>query len=398
MTQSPMLLLGVLMVTGLIFSLLANRLRVPRIAAYALAGLLWSQDLLGAYLQLDVSQWSGQLTDVALAIVAYIIGGSMTITQLKKLGKTIVFCTLGEVLGAIIMVTLAVWLLFGGGTADGFLIAIVLGVLAASTDPAATVAVVHQYRSHGKLTTTLLGIAALDDAIGIILFSVLIVWMTGAQLGGHIVSVSVEIGGAIVLGMVSGYFLALFGHRVRNHNFFLPMVLGGLFLSQGLAELWHVSPLLTAMAMGFTARATFVSGGERLFASVEYLEELVFLIFFTLAGAQFELGIMLQALDLAAIYVIARVIGKVMGAGIGGKLSGASEQISRYVGLGVIPQAGIAIGLALTLMEFPQFERQGVLVLNMILASTIIFELIGPFATRFALGRAGELKPGRAQE
>lgn len=379
--------LGLLLVTGLLFSLIAARFNIPRIAVYALAGLLWSQDLLGGVFNLELGNWSAALTDISLAIIAYLIGGSITARQLRRLGNIILFCTAGEVLGAALVVFFAVLTFLDGS----LLLAATLAVLAASTAPAATVAVIHEYRSRGPLTTSLLGIVALDDAVGIILFSLLMVWTIGTSLAGAMQVVAIEIGGALLLGAVLGWGLAFFGRRVRNPHFFLPMVLSAIFLSQGLAGLWHCSPLLTVMVLGFVARATYKSGGERLLAPVEYLEELVFLIFFTLAGAHFDLDIMFSGIELILVYVVARVVGKIIGTNLTARMIGASDVVRQYIGFGVVPQAGIAIGLALSLLNHPEYAESGLLIVNVILASTLIYEVIGPFSTRFALQRAGEV-------
>lgn len=380
-------MLGLLLVSALLMSLLASRFNIPRIAAYAVAGLLWSEDLLGGALGLDMTEWSQALTQISLAIIAYTIGGSITIDQLRRLGKTITFCTVGESFGAVLLVGLAVYLY-----QHDWVLALVLGVLAATTAPAATVAVIHQYRSKGPLTTSLLGVVALDDILGLVLFSLMMVVITGLNLGDAIVTSGVEIFGGIGLGVVIGFLLAFFGKKIRNQSFLLPMVLSALLLSQGLAEWWNVAPLLTAITIGFSARSVYKSAGERLFAPTEYLEELVFIIFFTLAGAHFKLAVFLQGVDLVIIYVFARVIGKVIGIRIAAKLSKAPDTVARYLGFGVVPQAGIAIGLALTLLHRPELQHIALLVLNVILASTLIYEILGPFATRYAIVKAGEAR------
>ncbi|NOQ82216.1 MAG: hypothetical protein GQ548_06805 [Methylophaga sp.] len=392
MISSPLLLLGVLLVSGLLLSLLASRLNIPRIAAYAIAGLIWSEDLLGGVFGFDMTEWSHSLTTVALAIIAYTIGGSITTEQLRRLGKVITFCTVGESLGAVFVVAAAVYLYQPDIEGPIWILAAVLGVLAATTAPAATVAVIHQYRAKGPLTTTLLGVVALDDVFGVILFSLMLVLVTGTNLTEAVTTSGIEIFGSIGLGSVIGWLLAFFGHKVRNQTFLLPMVLSALLLSQGLAELWHVSPLLTAITLGFSARSVYQSGGERLFEPVEYLEELVFIIFFTLAGAHFKLSIFMQGADLVVIYIFARVAGKILGITIAARLSSAPEKVRQYLGFGVIPQAGIAIGLALSLLNRPELENIALLVLNVILASTLIYEVLGPFATRYALVKAGETK------
>ncbi|MDH5591978.1 MAG: cation:proton antiporter [Gammaproteobacteria bacterium] len=392
MSHSPLLMLGLLLVSGLLMSLLASRLNMPRIAAYAIAGLIWSEDLLGGVLALDMTEWSQPLTAISLAIIAYIIGGSITFEQLRRLGKVITFCTLGESLGGVFAVILAVY--FYQPVIDGsvWVLAAVLGVLATTTAPAATVAVIHQYRAKGPLTTSLLGVVALDDVFGVILFSLMLVLVTGTSFNDAAISSGIEIFGGVGLGVVIGWLLAFLGHKVRNQSFLLPMVLAALLLSQGVAEWWHVSPLLTAMAIGFSARSVYISGGERLFAPVEYLEELVFILFFTLAGAHFKLSLFLQAIDLVVIYIFARVIGKMIGIRIAARLSRAPVVVANYLGFGVIPQAGIAIGLALSLLHRPEVQDIALLALNVILASTLIYEVLGPFATRYAIFKAGEAK------
>lgn len=390
--NSPLLLLGILLVTGLLLSLLASRINLPRIAAYAIAGFIWSEDLLGGVFNFNITQWSHSLTTAALAIIAYTIGGSVTKEQLRRLGKVITFCTIGESLGAVLTVMLAVYIY--QPTLDGpvWVLAVVLGVLAATTAPAATVAVIHQYRAKGPLTTSLLGVVALDDMLGVILFSLMMVIVTGTELSQAVISSGFEIVGSLALGGAMGWLLAFFGHKVRIRSFLLPMVLSAILLSQGLAELWDVSPLLTAMTLGFSARSVYQAGGERLFEPVEYLEELVFIIFFTLAGAHFKLAVFMQGVDLVLIYVFARVFGKMIGSTIAARLSSAPTMVRQYLGFGVIPQAGIAIGLALSLLNRPELQDIALLVLNVILASTLIYEILGPMATRYALIKAGEAR------
>ncbi|MDT8371548.1 MAG: cation:proton antiporter [Gammaproteobacteria bacterium] len=392
MIHTPLLILGLLLVSGLLFGLVASRLKVPRIAAYALAGLLWSQDLLGGYFGFDIASWSPLLTNLALAIIAYTIGGSITFDQLRRLGKTITFCTLGESFGAVIVVSVAIAIYQPDINGPIWILALILGGLAATTDPAMTVAVIHQYRAKGPVTSTLMGVVALDDVLGIILFSVILVVVSGSSVADAIVGSGIEIIGAVGMGIVMGGLLAYLGHRVRNKRFFLPMVLSALMLSQGLAEVAHVSPLLTAMCIGFSARAVYQSGGDRLFAPVEFLEELVFIIFFTLAGAYFKLSVLQQGLDLVFIYVFASVAGKMLGIRLMSRLAGAPKVVSQYLGFCVVPQAGIAIGLALSLMQTIAYKDMGLLVVNTILASTLIYEIIGSFATRFALVRAKEVR------
>jgi Kef-type K+ transport system membrane component KefB len=389
--SSPFLIIGLLLVTGLLFGLLASKLKIPRIAMYALAGLLWSEDLLGGYFGFEISSWSGQLTNLALAIIAYTIGGSVTKHQLSQMGKTITLCTLGESLGAAVVVFIAVLLYQPDITEPVWILALILGGLAATTDPAVVVAVIHQYRTKGPVTNASLGVAALDDVFGIILFSILLVFVTGTSLSDAFISSLVEIVGALILGFIMGSLLAYFGDKVKNQRFFLPMVFSTILLSQGLAELLHFSPLLTAMTIGFSARSFYLAAGDRLFAPVEFLEELVFIIFFTLAGAYFQFSVFQSGLDLVWIYVLTRIIGKIVGINLVALFVQTPVTIRRYLGLSVVPQAGVAIGLALSLVQHETFHDLGLLAINTVLASSLIYEIAGPFVTRIALQKAGEV-------
>ena len=159
----------------------------------------------------------------------------------------------------------------------------------------------------------------------------------------------------------------------------------------GIAELLQGSPLLAAMALGFVTRQLSGASGSRLSAPLEYLEETVFVVFFTLAGAHFDSSVFLQVPGLAALYLIARITGKVVGAAVGASLVGAPASVVHWLGLALVPQAGVAVGLALSLSHNPDLHEAATPILTCILATTLVYEILGPFAARFALARAGEL-------
>jgi len=392
MTVPALLYLGLLLVCGLLFGVIASRFQLPRVAAYVIAGMLFSPDLLGRIIHTGAGEWSETLTTTALGIIAYLIGGSITMQQLLRMGKMIVGSALGESFGAVLVVFLAVFFLIPDiGGVSVLQLALAFAAIAASTAPAGTVAVLHQYRAHGPLSTTLLGVVALDDALGIIFFSVIMVIVAGESWGHGLVVASREIGGALILGAVTGGLLARAGKHIRQGGMRLPMVLGSILLVIGVAEAWKLSPLLSAMSLGFSSRFFLKASGDRLFAPVEYLEEMVFIIFFTLAGAHFEFSVFLSHFDLILIYFFARIIGKLAGASIGAQISGAPKTIVYWLGPGLIPQAGVAVGLALTLSHQPIFHEVSIVIVNVILATTLLYEVLGPFAARLALERSGEL-------
>jgi len=399
-TSAPVnLTLGLLMLCGLLFGLFSSRFRFPRVAAYVVAGLVLSPDLLGTYINITVDKWTEPLTTAALGIIAYLIGGSITVAQARRIGRSIFSIALGESIGAAAFVYAGFMLIVsdsaGIPTAQ---IALAFAAMSATTAPAGTIAVLHQYRAGGPVTTTLLGVVALDDAIGIILFSIMLVITAGESLTSSLGAAFLDIGGSLVLGVITGRILTEFGRRIHQTGLRLPAILGAILLVVGFADAWHLSPLLGAMALGFSARYFLGAAGDRLFVMIEYFEELIFIIFFTVAGAHFEINVFLNHLDLIVIYFFARILGKIIGAAVSAKAAGAPPQTIKWLGLGLVPQAGVAVGLALTLSHKPAFHETSSIMVNVILATTLLYELISPFIVRFGLARAGELGEKRERK
>lgn len=392
-TISPINLnLGLMLLTGLIFGLVFSRLGLPRVAAYVIAGIVFSRDALGRYMDIGIGSWAEPLTLSALGIIAYLIGGSITINQLKRIGKIIISSALFESLCATAFVFIAFIMLFRDIAGVSILqLALAFAAIAATTAPAGTVAVLHQYRARGLFASTLLGVVALDDAIGIILFSLMAVVTVSESLTVSLGTALFKIIGAVMLGAASGILLTFFSKWIREHELRLPVIIGGILLVIGLSELWNVSPLLAAMSMGFFTRLFVRASADRLFTPIDRFEELVFIVFFTLAGAHFETHVFLHNINIIIIYFFARIAGKVTGASLGAWISGAPKPVVRWLGFGLIPQAGVAVGLAITLSHQPAFQEVSSLIVNVILATTLLYEVLGPLCVRLALDKVGEL-------
>ena len=177
------LYLGILMLSGLFFGLIASRLGLPRVAAYVIAGMIFSPDLLGSTLNLKVGHWAEPLATVALGIIAYLIGGSITAKQIQQMGKTVLGTALSESFGAVLFVFCSMMLLASDKAGiTTFQMALAFAAIAASTAPAGTIAVLHQYRASGPVSSVLLGVVALDDALGIVVFSLVLVVITGRNV------------------------------------------------------------------------------------------------------------------------------------------------------------------------------------------------------------------------
>jgi len=373
-----------------------SRMGLPRVIAYVGVGILFSNDLLGGMLHFDLAEISDEPTMGALSIIAYIIGGSITMSQLRRIGKVIVSTALGESLGAVILAFIALASFVPSlDHLPALQLALPMAAIAATTAPAGTLAVLHQYRASGPVTDTLLGVVAMDDVFGIVFYSVALTLVTGSDLSSHMGTAVEEIFYALIIGGIAGLILAKLGHQIRQSGLRLPLILGGISLVLGLADAVHFSPLLACMALGFAARHFMKAAADRLFAPIELLEELVFLIFFTLAGAHFQYAVIVEHLDLIGVYVVARLLGKLLGAAGGARVARAPTEVVRWLGFGLAPQAGVAVGLALTLSQEPTFAPAGPLIINVILGATLIFATLGPFTVRFALSRAGEIGPKR---
>lgn len=392
------LLIGLLMITGLIFGVLGSYVfRVPRVVGYILAGILFAPEFLGGYLGADTTEWTQPIVAVTLGVIAYLIGGAATVSQLRQLGWTIVTATIGKVSGSFIAVLVGFSLL-GIVVADVsvWTLALLLAAISTTTAPAAIIAIIHQYRARGPLTTALLGMVALDDAIALIIFSLVLAAIDSSNFSAAIPAIIWEISAAIGFGIAGGYLIERITRRLPDQELKLVVMLGGIILLTGLAEVWHFSPLLAAMALGFAVRMFAGAHSEPLFRPLEQLQEVVFVLFFTLAGLHFTPDVIISHAGLIVLYFFLRAGGQIVGAMVGARLAGAPRAISHNVGLVMLPQGGVAIGMALMLTNVPHLEESALLIVNIVTATTLLTETFGAVATRYGLARAGEL--GQATE
>ncbi len=390
--RSNILLLGLLLLSGLFSGQLFSKLCIPRVAAYVLTGAVFSPELLGQYVQTNFNDWSLPLTHVALGIIAFIIGGSITLSQLQRMGKSMIGIALGESFGAMVMVFFSIILFIPQLPGiSSISIALAFVAISATTEPAGTIAVLHQYRAKGCLSTTLLGVVALDDALGIIFFSVVMALISSGSIEHNIEIALFKITVAVFLGTLAGYLLAKITSYIQRRSMFLPLTMGSILMVSGLAEMFHFSALLSAMALGFSSRLFLFSAGDKLFGSIDFLEETVLLLFFTIAGTHFHSAVFFEHMDLILVYFFARIVGKIIGSALGAKITKAPILVTRWLGFALIPQAGVAVGLALTLSHQAQYKEISLVILNVILATTLIYEFIGPITTRLALSKAGEI-------
>ncbi len=404
--MNSILAVGVLVIAGFFGGLVAKKIRYPRISGYIIVGMLLSPSVLNVIPSQLIREDLSVITDIVLGVIAYLIGGSLSIERLKKLGKNIVTITPFEALGAWIFVTLLILSLghfvieFEISNSNFYQtylpMAIIIGAISCPTAPAAIMAIIHEYRAKGPLTTTLLGVVALDDAFAIISFAiatsiaaVLIIGVEALSLYQMFIIPILDIAGSLLLGAGFGFALVYMSRFAKTRKTLLVTVLGMIMLSVGATKVLGISSLLVNMAVGFVV-VNKMRPGEKMFAVISDIEDVIFAMFFTLAGAHFDLGVVKTAGILALLIVIGRFSGKFIGAKIGAVVSHAPTVVRKYLGFGLLPKAGVTIGLVLLVQQNSVFSVIKVIMVNAILASVIINELIAPPLTKYALFKAGE--------
>lgn len=382
------LYLAIAMAVALLMTRITRLAKLPNVTAYLLAGVLIGPGVLNLISSEDLGSLS-LLTSVALGFIAFSIGDEFRLSTLKQIGKSALTITLFEALGAIVLVD-CITLALGFEPA----VCVTLGALAASTAPAATLMVVRQYKADGPLTRMLLPVVAADDAIGLIAYSIsiniAIALSTGTGLN-FVSAVVVPLGQIIAslgLGAVIGFVTALSHRYFRSHTNRMSIAIAGVFACTALADMWGLSSLLMCMAMG----AVYVNlrdDAERILGCVDDWTYPLFMLFFVISGASLNLDALPQVGLLGVVYVIVRFAGKWCGSFLGSTITHQPEVIRKNLGFALMPQAGVAIGMAT--LAASQLPGYGSLVQTVILAGTLVYELIGPLSAKFALSRAHEI-------
>ncbi|MEA3548364.1 MAG: cation:proton antiporter [Thermodesulfobacteriota bacterium] len=398
--------LGILFTCGYFGGQFANWLKFPRVSGYILAGILLSPSLSGLIPEELIKDRFSIVIDISLAIIAYSIGGSLKLSRLKQLGKSIFWVTVSQALGAFFLSFILImplgffnlnFPLPNASFWEVYLpLALIIGAVSTATAPAAVLAIVHEYKARGPLTTTLLGVVALDDGIAIIFYS-FAMSIAGAlmKVGDNSIfyQMTVEplliISGSILLGALFGCFITGLACWVKKKGSLLVLILGGILLCTGIAEQIKLSPLLANMMVGFYV-VNRAKHSEALFQTVENIEEPIFALFFTLAGAHFDLAVIRMAGFLSLLIVVGRFSGKLLGTKLGAGFSHAPLVVKKYLGYALLPKAGVTIGLIL-LAESLMEPQVGEIMVNAVLGSVIINELIAPPLVKFALKGADEI-------
>ena len=374
--------LGLLFLLGLAADALGRRTRLPRVTLLLGCGLLAGEagfDLMPVLL----TELYPIISIIALSMVAFLLGGELSLRTLRAHGKAIVLISLAIVLATLPLVAAGLWL-----TGVPFAAALVLGALATATDPAATYDVIQQTGKENRFTHTLKGIVAIDDAWGLLVFSLVIVLaraLHGGDLSFWVLRESViEVLGSLLLGAAVGLPAALLTGRLSKGEPLRVEALGLVFVTAGLSIWLELSYLIA----GMTAGAIIVNLARhhtRAFHEIEHLQWPFMIIFFILAGATLEAEALWVIGPAGLAYAVLRIVGRMLGGWIGAGLAGEPVAERKWYGPALLPQAGVAIGMALIAADL--LPDYGGMIMAMAIGTTIAFELIGPVAAALTLSR-----------
>lgn len=401
-----LLTFGLLLITAYLAGLLFEKAGLPKIIGYIITGVAFSPSTIDI-VNKDFISSTRPLMDICLAFIAFEVGGKLKWSKIKAHEKEILsITTLASIIPCILIAagTLVCLMLFPEtvpfGSANLLLFVLLLGALAGPTAPAATLAVMHQYKARGKVTDTILGVVALDDVMGILLFSLIIsvVPLFAGELSyisdkNNVIDSLYEIGIAVIIGASIGCIITLIGRylKVEGESQWVVIIFALLILCVGITKLLKVDELLAYMTIGIVTVNT-CKQQKLIFNLLErYTENLIFLIFFLISGLHLDISVIPQAAPLIIIFVFLRSLAKYLGVYSGARLVNADRSIRKYVAGGLIPQAGIAIGLVLSIYGKEGFTEISDMLLTTIMGATIINELLGPLLTKYSLMQSGEV-------
>ncbi len=425
-SMSLLLCLSIALLAGLLMSRVAKLLGLPAVTAYLVAGILVGPYVLGQ-IPLDglgftaIKNPSGGFTseylhafsilsDVALGFIAFAIGNEFRLTQLKKIGKQ---ATIIGILQAVITTLLvdAALIALHFAIPDKFPIeaAIILGAIASATAPAATLMVVKQYKAKGPVTDILLPVVALDDAVGLFLFAISF-GVAKALMAGSISIVSIlvepflEIVLSLGLGALMGYLFSLCEQFFHSRSKRLAVSVGFVFLTIALSKLKfsvggvHIgfSSLLVCMMLG-TIFCNICDFSEELMDRVDRWTAPLFVIFFVASGAELDLSVFtsISIVLIGIVFLASRSVGKYYGAALSARLAKCDKNIVKYLGITLLPQAGVALGMANMVKSATEFAGTNIatVVVSITLFAVLVYEIVGPALTKTALLKAGDINP-----
>ncbi|UCD05783.1 MAG: cation:proton antiporter [candidate division WOR-3 bacterium] len=390
--MNSLLSAGLILLLGFVGARLLKLVRLPSVTAFLLVGILIGPQILNL-VTVEIFTASEFFSNLVLGLIAFSLGENFRLDKLRQGVRQVMWISLSAALAAWLLVSAALIVYFISIKMPIYP-AIVLGAAASATAPAATVLIIREYRAGGLLTELLLKVVAIDDAWCLIFAAMAIA--VGNAMRADVFQMSIifaglgEIFGALVLGGVLGYLSSRLSKFVRTREELLVYTLGLLFLNVGLSIALGVSVLLSAMMMGLVL-VNIARENYKFFEVMRSVDTPLYLTFFIISGAHLDFAILYKMGIAGILYIAFRTLGKVYGAKLGARVSGAPKSVEDWLGLGLAPQAGVALGIGLVAkVTFPDF---GDYIFTIIAATSVIFELVGPLLTKYSLIRAGEISP-----
>ena len=373
---------------GLMATRLFKRYHLPDVTAFLIAGLITGPYVLGITSIEDISSLQF-LPDIALGFIAFDIGSEFRLSRLREMGHAAIFIGILQAITATLLVDLALLPLVATP------IAITLGAIASATAPAATLMVVRQFKAHGPLTDLLLPIVALDDAAGLVIFAVS-VGVAQSLIGGtvsvwHVVSRPLtEIFCSLILGSLMGVILSWLEKLFFSNTNRLSLTIAFILMTIALSELEIFSPLLVCMSLG-TVFCNMSEYSADIMKRAEKWASPLYAVFFVISGASLNLSVFRSwnIMLVGLVYILVRCVGKYTGAYFGAVMMKCSDNVRKYLGITLFPQAGVALGMVISAQVLG--SEIGSYIRNVILFSVMVYELAGPLMTREALSHAGEI-------
>lgn len=399
--MNTLLALAIAIAAGLAMSRLAKLIHLPNVTAFLVGGLIVGPSVLGI-IPREVADHFEIITEAALGFIAYSIGAEFKLNYLKRIGSKPIIITVFEGLGAVLLVDLVlISLSLLGVPGFDLPMCITLGAIAAATAPAATLMVMRQYKAKGPVSEMLLPVVAMDDALGLIAFAISMSIAQSIESGAAMTVMNMlvmpllEIVGSVVLGMALGFVLSFLARYFKSRGNKLALTIAFIFLALALCDMLDLSNLLCIMMIG-AVMTNICPVANVVIEQTDRFTPPLFLLFFVISGAELNLSVLPTVGLVGVCYVLVRVVGKCAGAALGSRIVKAHVNVQKYLGFTLIPQAGVAIGMAtLALTRLPSHGQQ---IQAVVLAGTLIYELTGPVITKLVLTKAGEIPAAKHKE
>ena len=399
-----MTIIGLIISIAFLGSKIFQRFGSPQVVGFIVFGVLLGPSFLNL-VPLELSKELTFISQIALGLIGFDMGSHLRFDELRKLGRSIAFILLFEAFGTFLLVSTGIYLITGS-----LYTALIFGALSSATAPAATVDVLAEYDAKGPLTTSLLAVVGLDDALALMLFCVsasLAESMLASSAAPVLLDVvrlpMIEIGGSILLGLVMALILNFILHNMKSHHDAMAISIGVVLVCVGISQSLGLSLILTTMVLGVTIVNRSPENGRYIRSTIEQAGPVIYVLFFALVGARFQISLLPTMGFIGIAYIVLRSTGKFAGAWIGGKLGKAPETVTNNLGFGLLSQAGVAIGLALECdhrftAHGEAGKALGSLVISVITATTFVVQIIGPIFVKLAITRAGEIGMAKSED